>query len=293
MNQATNQEEKELPIALPEPTATDTSVEEKEPDHSEMWSEFSGEKESGDSDVEGDIEILEPSKEVASIVPPVAVPGEIPPVEIPTIVPPVETPPVPVVEPVPVPVSVPRPPVAPPEPFDIAKWEQEQLSGLEKLYAINEEDANRLQTEPEIMLPKLAANMHMTVTRSVMTAIQSMIPEILANQNTMRSADDEARAVFYGVNPDLNDPKYEPAVLQVAQMFRAANPSAPREVAVKTIGQMVRMSLGIAPPVAANPSAALLQPQAQARPFSPARGGGGGAPAKAPNIWDEFSNLDD
>lgn len=275
---------------LPEPAAEEgTSV--------VNWAEESGERGSEDEDVavEGDLEVREePEAPAVVAAPPIAAPAPVA-VE-PTPAPAIPAPVAPV-EPAPAPVAPVAPPAqAAPEPaapFDMAKWEKDQLSNLTELYAINEADAQALQTEPELVMPKLAANMHLMVTKSIMTGIQALLPELIAQHNLQQSVETQARDAFYGANPDLNDPKYESAVIRTAQMFRASNPTAPRDEAVKVIGNMVRMALGLAAPApTAVPTEAAPQPTAQPRPFTPSRGGGGSAPAKPANMWAELS-MDD
>lgn len=286
----------EVPMQIQLPEAADTTAPDPAPEENTSgvnWAEEAGEM--GDTEgletVEGDVEVLAApvaEEEVASVAPAPAAPTV-----------PVAPVPAPVVEPAPQPIqATPVAPVVPtapvvsaPEPFDMAKWEKEQLGGLEKLYAISPEDAERLQTEPEIVMPKLAANMHMMVTKSLMTAVQGMIPEYLAMHTQQVSIEQEARNSFYTAHPELNDPKYEAAVMQVGKMFRAANPTAPREVAIKTIGDMVKQSLGISavPTAAAAPSAPAIP---AARPFTPAKGGGQRAAPKASNMWADMIDDD-
>jgi len=206
------------------------------------WAEEAGGMgdEEGLVSVEGDVEVLAEPEAAAPAAAPAPAPAPAP--ATPT---PEQAPPAPVAatpEPV---IQAPVAPVAPtlpaPEPFDMGKWEKEQLGNLEQLYAISPEDAEKLNTEPEIILPKMAANMHMMVTKSLLTAVQGMIPEIVAGHTQQMNIEREARETFYKVNPDLAG--HEAAVLQVGKIFRAANPTAPREVAIKTIGDMVRHAL--------------------------------------------------
>lgn len=279
----------ELPMAitLPEPEEVQASSETVSDDSDINWAEEAGEQ--GDNTVDDVIEAVEGEVEVIAAPTEVVAPvtAEVQPV-VPVV--PAEQAVAPVVAPVTEVPATPAPVIPATPPFDMAKWEAEQLTGLEQLYAINTADAERLQTEPELIMPKLAANMHMTITKSLLTAIQAMIPDYV-NQHSQQSAVEQAaRGAFYTVNADLNDPKYENAILQVGKVFRAANPTAPREVAIKTIGDMVRASYGMAPvtpPAApAHTLQSVITPPVN-RPFTPARGGGQ-APVKAPTMWDEF-----
>jgi len=160
---------------------------------------------------------------------------------------------------------------------------------LEKLYQLSEEEQQAFLTEPEVTLPKLAAAIHMKVTKAVLAAVQGNLPNMIQQHQQVTTTESAARNAFYEVNPDLSDPAYEPAVLQVGQMFRKMNPTASREEATKKIGELVRVSMGLPPvqqsneqsagPAGGNPVAS--------RPFTPARGGpGAGVPvAQETNVW--------
>jgi hypothetical protein len=197
--------------------------------------------------------------------------------------------------------SAPTLPTVPVTPtLDYGAIEAEQLAQLEKVYGISEEDAQKLQTEPELVLPKLAANMHVAITKSAMAALQSMLPQMLVQHQQMATVEQQARNDFFTANPDLKG--HEEAILKVGQMFRAANPTATKDQAVKMIGDMVRMSLGLplqvqqqqtqqqvsapATPVQSTPS------PAQIMPFTPSRAGGGGAQIQSPTIWDQLISDD-
>jgi hypothetical protein len=276
------------------------------------WSEYSDEQ-GGDDEVvamEGDIEVVAPP--VAKAPPP---PVEtVPPVQEPAAQP-TETPAVtPAATPTQTPQSQPVTPVSPPSPpaatpgsapstiptvpveptLDIGKWEQEQISQLSQFYAIDEADAQSLQTEPELILPKLAANMHMAVTKSILASVQAMLPQMLAHHTQQMTVEQQARNEFFTANPDLVG--QEDAVLQVGKMFRAANPTATKEQAVKVIGDMVRMSLGLPiqqaqeTPPPQTPAPAV--PSAPAKPFTPSKAGGAGSQIKQPNVWETFLTDD-
>lgn len=282
-----------MQIQLPEEAAeaTTSDLAQDEDTSGVNWASEAGEMgdEEGLETVEGDVEVLAEAA-AGEVKNEQVLDEETPPVA--PVVAETAPAPVPVVTEQPQPQAVtPAPaPIPAPEPFDMAKWEKEQLGNLESVYAISPEDAEKLNTEPEIILPKLAANMHLMVTKSLLTAVQGMIPEYLAMHTQQASVEQEARSSFYSVHPELNDPKYEAAVLQVGKMFRAANPTAPREVAIKTIGDMVKQSLGITVPQTVQTSPTPATPAA--RPFTPAKGGGQRAAPKTANIWNEMISDD-
>ena len=217
--------------------------------------------------VEGDAEIV----------------GETPAVATPA----VETPPVtpPVAE---------TPPVTPPTPEtpapDYTAWRTERLGQLEQQYALNEADAAALLTEPETVLPKLAAAVHMEVLESAMRGMQAMMPVLMQQVNQHTELNTRAKNLFTSINPDLADPQFEPAIMQLGQVYRNVNAKASPEEAARAIGNLVRSALGIAAPAVAAPSAPAASPVAPV-PFTPARGGGSGnAPLPASNAFTQLAN---
>ena len=264
-------------------TTNTEQVESSEPldtaeDSSVNWEEMAGAIDSeADGYVEGDVEVLDDG--AATVATEATEPAAAPAVEPQPAV--VET----------QPVAAPEAPVpAAQEPFDAVKWEQEQLGNLEQLYQLSEEEQQAFLTEPEKTLPKLAAAMHMRVTKSILNAVQSLVPQMIQQTQSMSVRENTARSDFFSVNSDLNKPEYEQAILQVGQMFRQVNPKATKEEAVKRIGELVRVSLGLQQPQVQEPAQQPQQPQS-VRPFSPARGGGGGVtpPAAKGNMWEQMA----
>ena len=182
---------------------------------------------------------------------------------------------------------VPEVPAAPP--IDAVKWEAEQLKNLEALYSLGDEEALAFATEPELVLPKLAAAMHLRITKSILASVQGLLPQMMQAQTITQTTEQAARQTFYSANPDLNKPEFETAVLQVGAMYRKVNPRASAEEASKKIGEMARLSLGLPQLNAPAPAAPVAQ-----KPFSPARGGsGGGVPAAQPSVWEDLARRDE
>lgn len=162
------------------------------------------------------------------------------------------------------------------------------MQALEQLYALSEDDAHAMITEPEKVLPKLLAKMHLQATQSVLNSMQTVVPQIVSTTSNAAKAETEARQAFFSVNDDLAKPEYEPAVLQIAAMYRQINPTAPRAEAIQKIGELARVSLGLPAKGAAQAVAPVAGVPQQ--PFTPARGGtGGGAPASQ-NEWAKLAS---
>lgn len=263
------------------------------------WADLNDGFDKEDVSVEGDSEVIEPAKAEPAVkaeepvpgTPPAAVPPATPPV-VPPVQPAAETPPQPAAQPTPAQPGQP--------PADYAAWRQTRETELaSSLYAINDADAQALLTEPETVLPRMAARMHMEVMESTMRALQSVLPQAIQGYTQHEQANTQAKQFFSGVNPDLANPAYEPYILQFGEVYRKVNPSAGPEEAARAIGSLVRSALGIAAPqqgVSAPPAMQVSQPAAPV-PFTPARGSGTGSAAPAPanpfvQLANEFLNDD-
>lgn len=199
------------------------------------------------------------------------------------------------------PVISPTAPVVSPPPVDHVAEQQRIQEELEKAYAFTEEEALAFQTEPELILPKLAANLHMRIAQDVLAGVQSVLPSLLQHVTTTSTAETAARELFYRTNQDLNNPAYEDAIIQCGKLFRSVNRDASPEQAAVLIGNMARQALGLAQLAAVNPSDAAApvaasqpQPVPKITPFTPARGGSGqvgGVKPRSP--WEELSSDDD
>jgi len=190
-------------------------------------------------------------------------------------------------EPVVAPPQAQAEPVAQPTaPVDIAALRKDYETQLVSHYGMDAETAQRLQTEPELVLPQLAARVHLEVLDAVMAQLPQRMTSMLTQFNESTARETEAEGTFFGAYPDLKG--HKDAVIRVGQMYRAANPKATKEQAVKAIGDFVRQSLGLLAPVAST-----VAPTAPVNPFTPAGGAGGGAAVPQLSEWDMMIRDDD
>lgn len=249
-----------------------------------MAEEILADDETDTGTVEGDVEVVEPP---AGETPPAAAAPETPPA---TPTPPASPTPAPAAQETPQ-TPTPQPVQAVPaaDPNEYATWRETRLGQLAEHYAVEEADATALLTEPEKVLPKLAARVHMEVLESSMRAMQAMMPVVMQQIQQHNEVNTSAQNLFYSVNQDLRDPKLEPAIMQLGQVYRNVNPNAGPEEAARAIGALVRSALGMAQgpaPVMQTPSA----PAAAPVPFTPARGGGGGnTPIPSSNAFSQLA----
>lgn len=155
-------------------------------------------------------------------------------------------------------------------------------------YKLPDDLAARLATEPEQVLPVLAAKVHQAIAAGLQKTLREQIPGVVQSLNSAQQKNTEAKKAFYTRWPGLE--KYETQVLQAGTLFRQMNPKATAEQAIETIGKIVSESLGI--PIAPVAGAAPAAPAAPAKaaPFQPAATGSGGR-GPAPASDNEFETI--
>jgi len=185
-------------------------------------------------------------------------------------------------EEIPAPAPTPEPEKAPELPVkgkSAEEMKQEVLAKLAAQYKLSDELAQAMLTEPELVLPKVAAQLHLEVARNVLQSVKNELPQMVQGLQQHQEAEHMAEQIFFKENPDLQDAKFRAGILGMGQVYRQLNPKADSAEASKAIGQMVRTAFGLKAPEKAPPET----------PFTPARGGGGASSPKASaSIWDEF-----
>ena len=170
------------------------------------------------------------------------------------------------------------------------------VKGLEAKYAITDEEADEFVTKPEIALPKMAARVHAEAIAESLKAVQTVLPQIIANQIRSRpdlvtgivkdATDADAQAeVFYAANTWARG--NEKLILQAGQMVEAQFPTLGTEEKLAKTLEISRGALGVSdkPPAS--------KPPAEVRPFTPASSGGSSTrlpSVDGDNVWSEFIN---
>lgn len=175
------------------------------------------------------------------------------------------------------------------------------MQGLTTEYGLSQEDALALQTQPETVLPRLAAQMHMRVMQDVVKHVQQMaayVPQMLQAQLAQQEAENSAKQEFFGEWPGLS--AHYQATVQNAMMVRQANPNATKQQVIEMAGMVTAMALGLDPSAVRRQAQAqqvqrqMPAPRATNVPPRPAAVGSGPA-ALAPqskSIWGEFADDD-
>jgi len=165
--------------------------------------------------------------------------------------------------------------------------EKKLHTDLEAYYKIPDDWSARLATEPELVLPQLAAKLHLAVMEGVQRLLANEMPKTVQGMIAVNQREAEAKGAFYGRWPELK--KHEQQVLQAGMLFNQLNPTASPEERIEKIGRIVSESLGI--PIAGT----VPQPQTPPAPTPPApfkpAGGASGARGPGPTPSNEFEAI--
>lgn len=155
----------------------------------------------------------------------------------------------------------------------------EFLAAVEKDFAISEEDANLIVTEPEKVLPRLAANIYDRAMRDASQMIErafGQMPAMMQNFNSQQQAATQAQEMFMAANPGIEKiekQELEALVNQFAPLVTKQNPNASNEEKLKALGRTIAavkgISLGeVTPQAAPTPKETPVQPHTPAAPVS-------------------------
>jgi len=166
-----------------------------------------------------------------------------------------------------------------------AELRNREITRLESIYALNAEDAASILTQPEVVVPKMLANLHVQVCDSIISAIMSRIPETVEMTMQQGRAARDAEDDFHKAWPMLKDAKYRETVGRCIQAYRAVNPRASREETIRASGLNALITLRIPIPqeLLAQPAPQPSMPAASFQPAAPAGGGALPIPAKTNN----------
>ena len=198
--------------------------------------------------------------EPAPAVPPVAEPAPV--------VPQVAEPALPTPEPTPVPEPVQQPQAQQPTDEQQAQLRTDYLNRTSQLYQLNQEQAGQMVTDPNAVLPQLAAALHVNILEQSLQAssqmLQQALPALLDGFLTQRETTQSNSDEFFTQWEELR-PQQE-RVMQLATVYRQNNPQASKEQFFRDVGMQAWMALGMD----TGQLAAKLQPQAPAIPGVPA-----------------------
>lgn len=162
---------------------------------------------------------------------------------------------------------------------------------LEKAYALSDDQADMLTTDPQKIFPQLAAQLHMQVMAHVLRVFEAALPQQIQQLNTRQTQYNEVETQFKSLYPDLDlaKPEVFNAVGNAAEMVKRQFPQMSMDEKVKRVGLLAHSLLGtqVAAPVAQQaPAPAAPRPN----PVSPAPARSSAPAGKPTNEteWDRF-----
>lgn len=181
-----------------------------------------------------------------------------------------------------------------PQPANTAEQLQAYRESLSQEYAISEDDALALVTNPEQVLPKLAANVHMRVMEDVVRHVQqalAQVPVMLQAHVARAQAEDRAKQEFYGEWPGLAE--HHDTVVSNATLIRQAHPKATKQQVIEMAGVMTAMALGLDPMSVRRQGQPRMAPvqQPAMRPTGMTPTAQGGA-TQSDNLFESFAEED-
>lgn len=141
------------------------------------------------------------------------------------------------------------------------KWRTESEAKLMELYSLAPEDAEKMLSEPEKVLPKVLAKHHLDVFEAVTTEFYQRLPQIVGSIIQQAEATKQHENDFFTAFPKLKP--HAQKVAQFARAYRQVNPQMPREEFMQHVGTAMMMALKIPfeePPQTPDPNAAGTAP---------------------------------
>lgn len=176
-------------------------------------------------------------------------------------------------------------------PVDMQALRTKEIERLTAAYGLNEEDARNVLVEPERVLPRLLAQLHVNTVDAVVSAVFSRLPQVVTSISTQANAAREAENEFFGVWPQLRDAKHRHVVENAIRGYKQLNPKATRQELIRAAGLNALITLRL--PI---PQELLVAPPppAPASGFSPAAPGGAPAtPASGNRPTNPFTLLNE
>jgi hypothetical protein len=170
--------------------------------------------------------------------------------------------------------ETPAPSAAP----DFQTLRANEFSRLQQQYALSEEEQRLALTQPEAILPKMAASLHLNVLESVVNTIMSRVPEVVRMVTKTESEGQQNENEFYTTWPMLKDPKYKQTVYNAVAAYRQINRNATKDEVIRAAGLQALISLRLPIPQHLLETSA---PPPSTTGFVPASPGSGGQPSPA------------
>lgn len=163
-------------------------------------------------------------------------------------------------------------PVVPAKTPEQEKAEYDKIVGdLQKAYAISEDDAEAIMSDPGTVIPKLMTNMHIKIMSTAANMMQSMLPQLVEQAISRNNATESLEKKFTSRWPDLNKKTDLQAVYQAVQTVRALNPTIAVDDLIEEVGPIAYALLKRQAPAAAPAQQQAPAAKPKSKPAVPAK----------------------
>lgn len=152
------------------------------------------------------------------------------------------------------------------------KAEYDKIVGdLQKAYAISDDDAEAIMSDPGTVIPKLMTNMHIKIMSTAANMMQSMLPQLVEQAISRNNATESLEKKFTSRWPDLNKKTDLQAVYQAVQTVRALNPTIAVDDLIEEVGPIAYALLKRQAPAAAPAQQQVPAVKPKSKPAVPAK----------------------
>lgn len=117
------------------------------------------------------------------------------------------------------------------DPAELEKRAIDQLMTTE--YALSEDEKTALISEPDTVIPKLAARMHVRMQVQTAQQLAQILPGMIQAQIQQASKVQSLERQFFDKYKELDKPEYRQTVAESLMLIRQVNPQADREAVMR------------------------------------------------------------
>lgn len=161
---------------------------------------------------------------------------------------------------------------------------------LEKAYALTDDQADMLTTDPQKIFPQLAAQLHMQVMAHVLRVFEAALPQQIQQINSRQQDYQKVEGQFKQMYPnlDMGKPEVYQAVSSAAAMVKQQFPQLSMDEKVKRVGLLAHSLLGNMPTEVSPAPAVTTAPKPNPVSPAPARGSAGKPGVAVKSEWDQL-----
>lgn len=173
-------------------------------------------------------------------------------------------------------------------------WKEQRKTVRDQIIAgiqYTEEQVEQLQTDPQVILKEMAADLFLDIHEAIMVSVQRQLPSWIQFNQVQTTAADKSVAAFQKEWPSLDMTKKDvsEAINRVGKTYRELNPKATADQFIREVGAQASIALRIPLPGQLKDVPAAQAPAAQA-PHKPIQPTHVQAPASQPQgDWEELA----